>query len=341
MSDISIGQRLRQAREAIPASLAEASRATRVRVDFLESMERDSFTFISGRVYVIGMLRSYARWLRLDDTEILAEFNRIYGSPEQPQIVERISTASREARMAAASRPRKPPWLLVGAGAVVLLVVLLLVSLVGGGNNVAQSPSVPLSPSPSPTPSVSATAAPGGSTTTAVPGAGGLVSGPGVQLVVSVQSNPVYLHVIVGNTIPALVSFQGTMGAGATQTFSAPDVLRVDFSNMGGVTLTVNGRDIGAPGAAGQNGAFAFHPDASLTPDPTAVVKPPVIRTAPSPSPTPSSFPVPTFGPSPSVAPSPSLRPSAPASPAPGSPPASPPAASPPAASPPAGSPTP
>lgn len=316
MSDISIGQRLRQAREAIPASLAEASRATRVRVDFLESMERDSFTFISGRVYVIGMLRSYAKWLRLDDAEILAEFNRVYGAPEQPQIVERISTASREARMAAASRPRKPPWLWVGAGAVVLLVVLLVVSLLGGGSNVAQPPSVPLSPSPSPAPSVSATAAPGGST--AVTGPGGLVAGPGVQLVVAVQSNPVYLHVIVGNTIPALVSFQGTLGAGATQTFSAPDVLRVDFSNLGGVSLTVNGKNVGAPGAVGQNGAFAFHPDASVTPDPTAVVKPPVIRTAPAPSPTPTSFPVPTFGPSPSPpsppppppSPSPSPRPS-------------------------------
>ena len=57
MAQTSIGQRLRQAREAIPASLAEASRATRVRVDFLEAMERDSFTFISGRVYIVGMLR--------------------------------------------------------------------------------------------------------------------------------------------------------------------------------------------------------------------------------------------------------------------------------------------
>ena len=66
MAQTAIGQRLRQAREAIPASLAEASRATRVRVDFLEAMERDSFTFISGRVYIVGMLRSYARWLRLE-----------------------------------------------------------------------------------------------------------------------------------------------------------------------------------------------------------------------------------------------------------------------------------
>lgn len=327
MSDISIGQRLRQAREAIPASLAEASRATRVRVDFLEAMERDSFNFISGRVYVIGMLRSYAKWLRLDDAEILADFNQVYGQPEAPQVVERISTASREARMAAASRQRKPPWLVVGAGAVGVLVVLLLVSLLGGGSNVAQSPNVPLSPSPSPTPSATTTAAPGtsGTTGTVASPPGGLVAGPGVQLVVAVQNNPVYLHVIVGNTVPALVSFQGVVGSVTTQTFSAPDILRVDFSNMGGVSLTVNGKALGAPGAAGQNGAFAFKPDASMVPDPTAVVKPPVIHIAPSPSPTPTSFPVPTFGPTPSpsgvVRPSPSPSPSPSPRPSPSVPP--------------------
>ena len=106
MSQTSIGERLRQAREALPASLAEASRATRVRVDFLEAMERDSFTFISGRVYVVGMLRSYARWLRLDEAEIAREYDRIYGAAEAPALAE--SLATRNERSMRVQRPRKP-----------------------------------------------------------------------------------------------------------------------------------------------------------------------------------------------------------------------------------------
>ena len=133
MSQTSIGERLRQAREAIPASLTEASRATRVRVDFLEAMERDSFTFISGRVYVVGMLRSYARWLRLDEAEIAREYDRIYGAAEAPALAE--SLATRNERSMPVQRPRKPQWAMAMAAAIAIIVVLLLFSLLGGGGN--------------------------------------------------------------------------------------------------------------------------------------------------------------------------------------------------------------
>src|SRR5579872_3490524 len=218
MSEKSIGERLREAREAIPASLVEASRATRVRVDFLEAMERDSFNFISGRVYVVGMLRSYARWLRLDEQEIAAEFDRIHGAPAGPLLGE--SLAPRDEPRMLSSRPRKPPWAIVGVAAGGLIVVLLVVSFIRGGGNVAQPPSVPISPTPSPVPTVTGTSAPA---TAPEP--------PGVNLVVSVTKGSSWVHVIVGNTIPALVSFQGTLNQGVTRTFTAPDVLRVDFGN--------------------------------------------------------------------------------------------------------------
>jgi hypothetical protein len=312
MSQESIGQRLRQAREAIPASLVEASRATRVRVDFLEAMERDSFTFISGRVYVVGMLRSYARWLRLDDNELAAEFDRIHGIPgPSPLLGESLS--SRDEPKMLTAQPRKPPWAIIGAGAGLLIVVLLVVSFIRGGNNVAQPPSVPLSPSPSPTPSVTGT-----SSSPAPPA-------QGVALVVSVtKGSSSWLHVIAGNTVPALVVFQGTLGPGTTQTFTAPDLLRVDFANMGAVNLEVNGKSLGSPGPPGQNGAFAIRPDATISPDPSASASPPPVS-RPPPSHLPSSP-----SPSPAVpSPSPSARPSPspPVTPPPVSPAAPPPVA--------------
>src|SRR6266702_2340119 len=252
----SIGERLRQAREAIPASLAEASRATRIRVDFLESMERDSFSFISGRVYVVGMLRSYARWLRMDDAEIAAEYDRIYGPPEAPGLAE--SLASRDERTIPISKPRKPQWAMVGAAAVAILVVLLLFSLIGGGGNVATPP-----PVPSPTPTVTAPASP---TSTAAPGSG-------VQLVVVVTGTTSWLHVVAGDTTPQLLEFQGFLGRGVTRTFTAPDLLKVQFGNLGAVRVNVNGSDLGVPGAVGQAGAFIVTAGATaLTPDPSSTV---------------------------------------------------------------------
>ena len=294
MSQTSIGERLRQAREAIPASLTEASRATRVRVDFLEAMERDSFTFISGRVYVVGMLRSYARWLRLDEAEIAREYDRIYGAVETPALAE--SLATRNERSMPVQRPRKPQWAMAAAAAIAIIVVLLLFSLLGGGGNVAAPPPVPSSPSPSPT--LSPTPTP-----TVVGGFNG------VQLVVSVSGTSSWMRVVAGNTTPQLVAFQGTMQQGVTRTFSAVDLLKLQVANLGAVRVSLNGKDLGTLGPAGQTGSYIVTKgDAGLTPDPSTTVPPPGQRSGPvvSPfrSPAPPPRPAPSSSPSPSPAPS-------------------------------------
>lgn len=306
MSQTSIGERLRQAREAIPASLTEASRATRVRVDFLEAMERDSFSFISGRVYVVGMLRSYARWLRLNDAEIAAEYDRIYGAPEGPALAE--SLATRNERKLPIEKPRKPQWAMAAAAAIAIIVVLLVFSLLGGGgNNVAGPPPV-TSPTP---PAPSASASP---TSTAVAPASG------VQLLVSVTGTSSWLRVVVGDTTPQLLAFQGTLRAGVTRTFTAPDLIKLQVANLGVVRLSLNGRDLGVPGAAGQAGAFIINRgDGSLTPDPTSTVPPPGQQTGPvvSPSRSPLPHPSPTATASPSASVSPSASPSVSPTPSP------------------------
>ena len=247
----------------MPASLAEASRATRVRVDFLEAMERDSFNFISGQVYVRGMLRSYATWLRLDPGEIIAEFDRAYGGTESPPLTSRITSAKEAGGLSV--RPRKPQWAVVGSVALAVLVVLLSVSLLGGGGGKVAPPQV-LSGSPTPSPAVSS---PPASPPPAPP------PPSGVNLVVSVVKGTSWVHVIVGQTVPALVSFQGILGTGVSRTFETPDVLQVDFGNMGAVDVKVNGKDLGSPGPFGRNGAFLITPAGTLTPDPTAVSYPP------------------------------------------------------------------
>jgi cytoskeletal protein RodZ len=298
MSQTSIGERLRQAREAIPASLTEASRATRVRVDFLEAMERDSFTFISGRVYVVGMLRSYARWLRLDDSDIAAEYDRIYGAAEAPALAE--SLATRNERSMPVQRPRKPHWAMAAAAAIAIIAVLLLFSLLGGGGNVAAPPPVTTSPSPAPTVS-SPSPAPSPTPTATAAGFNG------VQLLVSVTGTSSWMRVVAGNTTPQLVAFQGTMQQGVTRTFSAVDLLKLQIANLGAVRVSLNGKDLGPLGPAGQSGSYTVTKgDPSLTPDPSSTVPPPGQRYGPVvyPSRSPVSRPPPAPSPSPSPTPS-------------------------------------
>ena len=56
-------------------SLREAAEATKIRGDFLSSIEQNKFDFDLPDIYKRGFLKNYARYLRLDEDKIIADFN--------------------------------------------------------------------------------------------------------------------------------------------------------------------------------------------------------------------------------------------------------------------------
>jgi cytoskeletal protein RodZ len=70
----SVGQILRQRREAKNMSIEEIARATRVPMSSVERIESDQFDELPGEVFVRGFLKSYARAVNLDPDEILARY---------------------------------------------------------------------------------------------------------------------------------------------------------------------------------------------------------------------------------------------------------------------------
>ena len=72
---IGIGPALRKARLLRGKSLEEASRETRIRAEYLQALERESFDRMLGDVYVRGMLRSYSSYLGLDPTKVVTVYN--------------------------------------------------------------------------------------------------------------------------------------------------------------------------------------------------------------------------------------------------------------------------
>jgi cytoskeleton protein RodZ len=71
----SIGQKLRQAREAKKISLEQAAQATRIRIWFLEAIEKDDLSSLSSAVQKRGFVRAYASYLSLDPEPLLAEID--------------------------------------------------------------------------------------------------------------------------------------------------------------------------------------------------------------------------------------------------------------------------
>ena len=74
---MTIGERLEEARKRKGVSIREAAEATKIRGDFLLSMENNSFDIALPDIYVRGFLKIYGRYLSLDVEKILTDFDAI------------------------------------------------------------------------------------------------------------------------------------------------------------------------------------------------------------------------------------------------------------------------
>jgi len=75
----SIGEILREARRQKRASLEDASRATRIKIDILEQLEADEFDRLAAPTYTKGFLRLYAEYLGLDSQSVVDAYLRSQG----------------------------------------------------------------------------------------------------------------------------------------------------------------------------------------------------------------------------------------------------------------------
>ncbi len=71
MAAPSIGPLLRERREAMGVTLAEAEVATRIRQKYLSALESDEWDLVPGEVVGRGFLRNYATYLGLEPTEMI------------------------------------------------------------------------------------------------------------------------------------------------------------------------------------------------------------------------------------------------------------------------------
>jgi len=71
-----VGQRLKERREAKGLSLEEVMAATRIKLVFLKAMEEDDYRLLPDETYITRFLIEYAAFLGLDPQGVLAQFKR-------------------------------------------------------------------------------------------------------------------------------------------------------------------------------------------------------------------------------------------------------------------------
>ncbi len=77
-----VGDLLRKAREEKEFTLAQVEKKTRIRTKYLESIETNNWKTFPSKVYITGLIRSYALFLEVDPAKALAYFRRDYEKTE-------------------------------------------------------------------------------------------------------------------------------------------------------------------------------------------------------------------------------------------------------------------
>ncbi len=81
----SLGSYLKNQRESKNISLRELAKNTRVREHILRAIEEDRHELLPPATYVKGFLSAYAKYLRLDENEVLLRYERLLkGEPVTP-----------------------------------------------------------------------------------------------------------------------------------------------------------------------------------------------------------------------------------------------------------------
>ncbi|MFZ5497365.1 MAG: helix-turn-helix domain-containing protein [Verrucomicrobiota bacterium] len=138
-----IGERLEEARKRKGISIREAAEHTKIRGDYLQRFEANSFDIDLPPLYIRGFIRTYARYLDLDPERLVSEVDATLVREGKPQRREhrealgRVDFGAAEPRgqenggTAADTRAARDKALLIkfgllGGGAIVAIIVIIL-----------------------------------------------------------------------------------------------------------------------------------------------------------------------------------------------------------------------
>jgi cytoskeletal protein RodZ len=246
---VSIGKTLAEARESAGLSVDEVAHATRIRRTLVAGIEQDDYSACGGDFYARGHIRTIATKVGVDPAPLLAEFDAT-----RPQPAPRATDVF-ESETAAKPERRGPNWSAAMAAALVLVVVYGVVQAFAGGGGDGGTTSAG---DGSPRATASATTATGSASPTPTDDNSAVAQAPRTKVTVAVAATErSWVQVTSAN---GQQLFEGLLDTGMRRSFSDKRQIRLIIGNAGGVELTVNGTEIGAPGRRGQVARVQFTP---------------------------------------------------------------------------------
>lgn len=80
-----LGEKLRQAREERDISISEVAEQTRISPHYIEAIENDDYSPLPGGIFNKGFIKSYAKFVGMDEEEALQDYSALLSQQNQGQ----------------------------------------------------------------------------------------------------------------------------------------------------------------------------------------------------------------------------------------------------------------
>lgn len=232
---LTLGEKLRQAREERGFTLGDVAEQTRISSLYLESIENDDYKILPGGIFNKGFVKSYAKFVGINEAEALADYTSLIAGPSGSEPDDSLKVYRPEVLTDDRTRSSMIPTVILAAVILGLLTAaaLFLVSL-------RQTEDTPAANALTPTQTTNAddpTPAPS-------PDQAGLPSMESIKIEFKAISEPVSLLATSdGKTNNSIVA------PGTTASFEPKQSLKLSYSRSlaNFVQLTINGKQITLP----------------------------------------------------------------------------------------------
>jgi cytoskeleton protein RodZ len=229
---VSLGEKLRQAREAKGLDLRDVADNTRIALNYLEAIEADNYKPLPGGIFNKGFVRSFAKAVGVDEKEALADYTNLMA--RQGASVSDEDNLPRRPQVLTSDRQSSP------FGKIILALIFLALAGVGiyyGVQYVQQQAlNAPPQTAPSPSPENAFNPPPS-------PAPPSVADGLKVQVKTNTQT------VNITPTIDGRAQQAINLAPGETREFTAQNSLKFRYYKSFGneVQMTLNGRPLTLP----------------------------------------------------------------------------------------------
>lgn len=233
----SLGEKLRFAREERGISITEVAEATRISPHYLQAIEVDDYRTLPGGIFNKGFIKSFAKYVGVDEASALADYARIINADGGPEAAE---PASKHYRPEVLTDDRAGGSMIPTVIAAVVILAIVTAAVLFGLNYLKNRQAEPVANSTSPNANTNSNPAiPAATPQPAVPSMASL------KVEFSATTDPVS----VTASLDGGRSESKLIAAGATETFEPKESLKLSYSRSLAqvVKLSINGKPITLP----------------------------------------------------------------------------------------------